>query len=162
MQRAFSRNRTHCHQDLILFRYNSGYFYSINSMFACPLIKDLVAKFGGANPNFEENDFSVQNATFYFSHSEAVLPFLRLLELYRLLKGIQSDSKKIRTDRKTERQKDRKTERQKDRKTEGQKDKKTGKIQSLKKMIFLVKTRHSTLVIRRLFFLFFACRSFIG
>ena len=63
-------------------RYNSGYYYSINSMVACPLIKDLVDKFGGESDTFDAKE-SVMNATFYFSHSEAVLPFLRLLDLYR-------------------------------------------------------------------------------
>ena len=64
-------------------RYNSGYYYSINSMVACPLIKDLVDKFGGESGIFDAKESSVMNATFYFSHSEAVLPFLRLLDLYR-------------------------------------------------------------------------------
>jgi hypothetical protein len=71
------------HKKPPLFRYNSGYFYNINSMFACPLIKDLVQKFGGENGYFEAKDEAIINATFYFSHSEAVLPFLRLLNLYR-------------------------------------------------------------------------------
>jgi hypothetical protein len=53
-------------------------------MFACPLIKDLSDKFGGDSSSFE--NFSGANATFYFSHSEALLPFLRLLELYRCAK----------------------------------------------------------------------------
>ena len=66
-----------------IYRYNSGYFYPINSMIACPLIQDLVEKFGGKSETFEEKDVSMPNATFYFSHSEAVLPFLRLLGLYR-------------------------------------------------------------------------------
>jgi hypothetical protein len=66
-----------------IFRYNSGYFYPINSLIACPLIQDLVEKFGGKSESFEEKDLSMPNATFYFSHSEAVLPFLRLLGLYR-------------------------------------------------------------------------------
>ena len=55
-------------------------------MVACPLIKDLVDKFGGEDSSFDENKFSMENGTFYFSHSEAVLPFLRLLDLYRLQK----------------------------------------------------------------------------
>ncbi len=46
----------------------------------------LVEKFGGTDDVFDEKDFSIKNATFYFSHSEAVLPFLRLLELYRSIK----------------------------------------------------------------------------
>ena len=61
-------------------------------MVACPLIKDLVEKFGGESEAFDGNEASILNATFYFSHSEAVLPFLRLLDLYRL-KG-----PKLRTD----------------------------------------------------------------
>jgi len=70
--------------------YKDGYYYDINTKFACPLMKDLVMQFQGdisksksnLTANETENDVhKAPNATLYFSHSEAVLPFISLLGL---------------------------------------------------------------------------------
>jgi len=53
--------------------YKNGYAYPINYNMACPLIKDMVDVFS-ENP---------RRGTFYFSHSEAVLPLMSLLGLNR-------------------------------------------------------------------------------
>lgn len=61
-------------------RYNSAYSNALNEMIACPLMEDLVEKFGGTSEDFDQK---ILNGTFYFSHSEALLPFLSLLGLYK-------------------------------------------------------------------------------
>jgi len=51
---------------------------------ACPLMVDLVEKFGGEESELDETyENFILNATFYFTHSEAVLPFYTLLGLFR-------------------------------------------------------------------------------
>merc|ERR1712156_103617 len=85
--------------------HKNGYFYEINSQFACPLMENLFTAFEGHLSKDEQSEMATANnmtinntsekdsteaeqemdtpakATLYFSHSEAVLPFLTLLGL---------------------------------------------------------------------------------
>ena len=72
--------------------YSNGYFYEINTKFACPLMENLVDSFEGGSAEYDnETDATADGnmtesyvppkATFYFSHSTAILPFLSLLGL---------------------------------------------------------------------------------
>ena len=54
--------------------YLNAYGYPLNQKVACPLIKDLVRAF--------DNDTDVKGS-FYFTHSEALMPFMTLLGLYK-------------------------------------------------------------------------------
>lgn len=59
--------------------YKNGYGSQLNTVTACPLMKNLVNIF----TRNEEESSNLPVAYFYFSHSEAVLPFLSLLGLYK-------------------------------------------------------------------------------
>jgi len=81
--------------------YRNGYFYEINTQFACPLMENLVESFEGESlelQDYKDDDsagnmttdnatvaaaapWSPPKATLYFSHSTAILPFLSLLGL---------------------------------------------------------------------------------
>lgn len=89
--------------------YTNGYHNPLNYKMACPLMSDLVQIFEGeANmrqkslmengPNLGSN--LVPRGTFYFTHSEAVLPFVSLLGLYKDNEGPRHDNFEAMRDRK--------------------------------------------------------------
>ena len=63
------------YEDLEYYHKN-GYANDLNYKMSCPLIRDLT-------DTFNENVTDRPLGTFYFSHSEALLPFLALFGLYR-------------------------------------------------------------------------------